>query len=290
MRVGVDQVADLADVAEGDEPAAVDQHDLPREGLDLVEHVARDQDRPARPAELEDQVDQLAAGDRVGAGEGLVEEEHPGVMDQRLGQLGPLPHPLRVSADGPVGVLGHADLLEDPLRGGPRAPTAQAGERAAGGQELAPGHPLEEGVLLGAESDQPVQPGVVPGPVPEHPHLALAGPELAGRQLQERALARAVGPEQARDAGRQPERQVVHADHVAIPLGDAAKLDGRWVLGLRGHRVAIVLMRCQHRVHLTPSASRDSTAGGPASGRGSRGSRPRAPTSPASTPADHCHG
>ena len=38
--------------------------------------------------------------------------------------------------------------------------------------------------------------------MPQHPNLALAGPELAGRQLQERALARAVGAEQAGHARR----------------------------------------------------------------------------------------
>ena len=58
--------------------------------------------------------DQVAAGDRVGAGERLVEEEDERVVDEGLGELGPLPHPLGVAADGAVGVLGHADLVEHP--------------------------------------------------------------------------------------------------------------------------------------------------------------------------------
>ena len=67
--------------------------------------------------------------------------------------------------------------------------------------------------------------------MPQHPNLALAGPELTGRQLQQRALPRAVGTEQAGHARSHSERQVVHPDHVAVPLGDRAELDRRGLLG-----------------------------------------------------------
>ena len=67
-------------------------------------------------------------------------------------------------------------------------------------QELPAGHPFEERILLGAKPDKPVQSRIVPGPMAQHPHLALTGPELAGRQLQQRALPRPVGTEQARHA------------------------------------------------------------------------------------------
>ncbi len=65
----------------------------------------------------------------------------------------------------------------------------------------------------------------------QHPDLALAGPELTGRQLQERALPRPVGPEQAGHARGQLERQVVQADHVPVPLRYRAELDRRGLLG-----------------------------------------------------------
>ena len=67
-------------------------------------------------------------------------------------------------------------------------------------QELAARHPLEERVLLGAEADVAVQARPVPRAMAQHPDLALAGPELARRQLQERALPRPVRAQQARDA------------------------------------------------------------------------------------------
>ncbi len=117
MRVGVDQVADLPDVPLGHEPAVVQQDDPRRDDLDLVEHVARDDDAPALVAQAMDDVHQVAAGDRVGAGERLVEEEDERVVDEGLRELGALAHPLGVAADGPVGVLGHADDVERPGRG-----------------------------------------------------------------------------------------------------------------------------------------------------------------------------
>src|SRR5271165_3873437 len=94
-----------------------------------------------------------------------------------------------------------------------------------------PGHPLEERVLLGAKADQPVQSRVVPGPMPQHPNLALAGPKLTGRQLQQGALPRAVGTEQPGHPRSHSERQVVDPDHVAVPLGDRVELDRRGLLG-----------------------------------------------------------
>ena len=61
----------------------------------------------------------------------------------------------------------------------------------------------------------------------QDPHLALAGPELPRGQLQQRALARAVGAEQTRHARGKPKRQVVHADDVAVPFRDRTELDHR---------------------------------------------------------------
>ncbi len=227
MRMLVDQVADLPDVALGDEPPSVEQDDRAGDGLDLVEDVAGDQHGAAVAAPGDDRVDQLAAGDGVGAGQRLVEEEHEGVVQDRLGQLDPLAHPLGIAADGPAGGLGHVHALERPLGGLGRAAPAQAGEQGAVHQERPAGHPLEEGVLLGTEADVAVQARGVPGPVAQHTHLALAGPQLAGGQLQQRALARAVGPQQPGHARRQAERQVVQADHLAVPLRHGTELDDR---------------------------------------------------------------
>src|SRR5690606_21779328 len=57
--------------------------------------------------------------------------------------------------------------------------------------------------------------------------LALAGAEHAGDEVHERALARPVGPEQARDAGAQRGGHAVDADDLAVPARDVAELDQR---------------------------------------------------------------
>ena len=61
VRMRVDQVADLVDVAFGEDPAVVDQQDVRRHRLDLVEDVARDDDALAGARPVLDQADGLAA-------------------------------------------------------------------------------------------------------------------------------------------------------------------------------------------------------------------------------------
>ena len=73
----------------------------------------------------------------------------------------------------------------------------------------------------------PIQCRIVPDALAEHADRSLARPKLAGGQLQQRRLAGAVGAEQARDAGRDAQRQLVQADDVAVPLGNAVELDDR---------------------------------------------------------------
>ena len=170
MGMLVDQVADLPDV-----PLARPAGPRFRRTIDRVTAwiswkmwLETSTVRPWRPHSMID-VDQLAAGDRVGARERLVEEEHERVVHHRLGQLDPLPHPLRIAADRPAGVLGHPHQLERPLGRLTRPATAQAAEQCAGRQELAARHPLEERVLLGAEPDVTVQARTIPradGPAP----------------------------------------------------------------------------------------------------------------------------
>ena len=59
VRVLVDQIADLVDVALGEDPAVVDQQDVRRHRLDLVQDVARDDDALAGARPVADQADRL---------------------------------------------------------------------------------------------------------------------------------------------------------------------------------------------------------------------------------------
>ena len=141
----------------------------------------------------------------------------------------------------------------------------------------------------------------------QHPHLALAGPELARRQLQQRALARPVRAQQARDArrqlaatgcsGRSPARTTSIPSGTRPPAGSMRGRSSRGSHSMdRGVRIRIDRSNDSNRVLIRDSALRDS--GTPAVRHRSRSS-PRtrvartsteAAARPASTPADHCQG
>ncbi len=99
VRVGVDQVANLMNVALGQDAAVVDQQDVRRHRLDLVQDVARDDDALARAAPVLDQPDRAAARERIHAGERLVENQQLRLVDDRLRELHALAHALAVGAD-----------------------------------------------------------------------------------------------------------------------------------------------------------------------------------------------
>src|SRR5262249_52146345 len=117
-----------------------------------------------------------------------------------------------------------------------------------------------EGVLLGAQSEVAVEGRVVPRGLAQDAYAALARLELPGGELQERRFAGAIRAEQTRDAGVDPQRQLVDADDVAVPLGDAVELDDRRYL----NRSSDFTRVC--RIHA------------------------ESPKRPASTPADQYHG
>src|SRR5690606_7417984 len=70
----------------GADPAAVENDHAVHAVLDIGEQVAGEQDGLAAPAQLDDQVLDLARADRIEAGRGLVEDEEVGVVDEGLGQ------------------------------------------------------------------------------------------------------------------------------------------------------------------------------------------------------------
>ena len=72
-----------------------------------------------------------------------------------------------------------------------------------------------------------VERGIVPDRLAEHADRSLARLELPGHELHERRLAGAVRAEQAGDAGRHRQRDVVQADHLAVPLRQVVGGDDR---------------------------------------------------------------
>jgi len=223
----VDQVADLVDVAFGQDAAVVDQQDVRRHRLDLVEDVARDDDVLAGARPVLDEPNGLAAHQRIHPGERLVEDQQFRIVDERLRQLDALPHALAVGADLLVRGVHQIDALNRAFRRGIRVAVVEAVEAHQRGDPLEAGHALVKRVLLGTKPDPIVERRVSPDRLAQHANRALARLELAGHQFHERRLARTVRPEQSSDARRNRDGHVVQAAHLPVPLRHAFGLHQR---------------------------------------------------------------
>jgi hypothetical protein len=112
--------ADLPVVPARRETARDDDEDPLPEALDLLEDVAREQDRSPVRGHRPKQVHHVQPLARVHAVERLVEDEDGRVVDESARDLDPLPHPLRVAPDRAVGDVFIA-TPRSPAHGTPRA-------------------------------------------------------------------------------------------------------------------------------------------------------------------------
>ena len=240
---------------------------------DLGEQVARDQDRAALGRLGAEHVAHPADARRVEAVGGLVEDQHFGVAQQRGGDREPLAHPHRVALDAAVAGVGDAGQLEDLL-------DALAGMVARGGEDpqvVAPGAPgvearvLEHGADLGARVLEVVVDLAV------EPRGAGVDPDQPEQHPDRRALAGAVGAEEAGDPARLDlEAEVRDGPDRAEALAQSLDLD-------RGHRRRRLVGSAPTRP--SPSGNGPSPPGGPPCGRRSapgspRRSRSRPPSGP----------
>ena len=166
---------------------------------------------------------------RIHPVERLVEQQDRRVVDERRGDLRPLPHALRVGPDRSIGGGLEVDRAHRPSGGG-----------------LGSGQPLElrgeRGRTRGRSgTDRPPRAperarSAVDGRVAPRRHAvdedpAARRPEEAREHVKDRRLARAVRAEQPGDPGAESERDVVHRDDVAVPARHPLELDGCSVAG-----------------------------------------------------------
>ena len=182
--------------------------------------------RPERPHSLIE-TDGLPARDRIHPGQRLVENQQLGIVGDCLRHLDALAQALAVGADLLAGRVGELDEIERAARHGRGFLVADSVEPNERRDPLEAGHPLVERILLGTEADAPIEARVLPDRLAEHRDSPLARLELAGDELHERRLAGAVRAEEAGDARRHSERDVVQADHLTVPLGDVIGTDNR---------------------------------------------------------------
>ena len=197
-----------------EEPSRVDRQQVIADPLDLAQQVRGEDDGdPELGAGAPDEVQHLVAAGRVEPVGGLVEEQQPRVVDERLGELDALLHAGRVAADGPVALLVQADVPEDLGRPLASGVGRQAGDAGHVGHELGGAHVGGQAVVLGRVAHQLADAGGMVGDVvPEHEGRARGGRQQPEQDADERRLAGAVRPDQPDDRGPHLEGQLVERD------------------------------------------------------------------------------
>jgi hypothetical protein len=204
--------------------AAVHDDDPVGPLLELGQRVRRQEHHGAAVAQLADDAVEAAAQRRIEPARRLVEKQHRGGADERLGEAETLPHALRVGADPPRRGRAEPDTLEEAERLADRhalQPRIE-GERLAAGQGRVERHVLRQ-VAEPAPSRELAGRGVLA----EHADRPGARLDEAQHELEEGRLAGPVmADERDHRAGRQRERDVAHRLDAAVSLADAVELDG----------------------------------------------------------------
>jgi hypothetical protein len=155
--------------AGGNHLAAVDDRELGREAVGLLEVVRGEQDRdPLVATEALDLLPHLRAYLGVESGRRLVQEQHARPRHERERHVEPTLHPAREGADDPVGGVAEAEALE---------------QLVDAGVELAPGNavqpPAQPQVL--ARGGLAIRPTPLRDDADQAPHLrGLGGHVVAG--------------------------------------------------------------------------------------------------------------
>src|SRR5690606_8608983 len=218
----------------GDDLAVYEDRHPIAHRLDLMEEVAREEDRdPLLCGEPADHPEDLGHTLRVDGRRRLVEDQHPRVLHQRVGQAEPLLHPSRVLTDELVAGNGESDLLQegmDPVLG-----VLDAVEADGESEVLPAGHRVVEADRVGQEPDPALHLERMTAWVePQHLHLTARGFDETQAHEDRGRLAGTVGSEEAEDLpGGDVEIQVVHHLVPVVGLGQTPRLDG----GGHGHRL-----------------------------------------------------
>ena len=120
---------------------------------------------------------------------------------------------------------GQSDLVQYRFAAARRGFAVQAGQAARPRQPIQRAQVLGHGLALGTETDALDEPRVVPGHLAENRERPGTGLKLAGDDLDEGALARAIGADQSGQAGADVEADVVQPHDHAVPAAQFAGLD-----------------------------------------------------------------
>jgi hypothetical protein len=225
--------------------------------LGLVHEMRRDEDRHAvLPRQVDEDLPERVARDRVDAGGRLVEDQHLRRVDHRHREREPLPHAERESIGQHVHDLGKIETLchlGDAAGNGLRRHLEQPGVQV---EVLPDGELGIEREGLRHVADAPARLDIAGIDLPaEQPGAALARFEQAGQHLHRRGLATAVRAEEAEDfpaRNRQIDR--VDSDEIAEAHGQPLGFDRQHIVmaGIAGRDHHGVVVGCS----FLPAAAR----------------------------------
>jgi len=218
--------AQVVDRPGGDDPAAVDDHDVLAHVLHQVELVAREDDADAgRRALAKDRRHRLDA-ERVEAAERLVENEQLRIVDQGRPELDALLVAVRQGLELGAGAVGEPEPVEPARRRGLRLGRRQAMLLGEVAQLVGDLHPRVQAALLGhvaePETMDPVDRPALPS---DRAAIRSGEPEHAAHR---RRLTGAVRPQEPdQTAGPDGERGSVERDDGPVALRQVGDLEQR---------------------------------------------------------------
>jgi hypothetical protein len=175
----------------------IEQRDLVRELIGLLQILSGEEDRYAVRDQVTDDLPHRPPAARVQSGGWLVKKDHPGVADQRHGQVQPALHAAGIGGCHLVRGLGHVGLPQQFVGAGTPSRPAQVMQIGHQQQVLPAGQQLVHRRVLSDRATHLI--GGAGQVVSGHARLAIVRPDQRGQDLHHRGLAGAVRAEQGED-------------------------------------------------------------------------------------------
>jgi hypothetical protein len=207
------------------QPAVIDHRDLAGRRFHVGDDMSG-QDDDALARQLREQVAETHPLLGVEAHRGLVDDQQPRIVEQRLGDADTLAHAAREAAERPAAGASQVDQLQQLVDAGAHPPRLDPLDRRQVLQELAGAEIGIDAEILRQIAEHPAQRARVADHVLALPqHAAGGGPGDRGQDAHQRRLAGAVGPQQTEHSRRQ--RQAEAAERFdAASINLVNRLDG----------------------------------------------------------------
>src|SRR6185369_14253447 len=218
-------IAHAVDVSFSNDVTVVQKHHAVRHHVDLMQDVRRDDQMKPFRGELAEQRDRFRAHHRIETVERLIENQYGRLVGDRLCQPDTLPHSFAVTCNLPIGSFQEIYAFERnvaQLVCTFAIVTMNHQERV---DEFSAGHTSRKRIELRTVADSSEQ---LVRPVrrnSEKRNFASRRPQQPGHQIHQRRLPCSVWSDKTRDSRRDLNVDAIHAEYLAVELGDVVEDD-----------------------------------------------------------------